>query len=265
MVETPPPTTENGPQADGIPSISLLGVKINRVDMAATLDAIRGFIKSGEPHMIVTADASMVVRAREDEEFRNILNNADLITPDGSGILKGASMLGTPLIERVSGCDICQELCRLSAEEGFSIFFLGSEPGIAEQAAENLKKDYPGMHVAGTHHGYFRPDEDAIIVKMVRDSGATILLAGMGIPRQEKWIVKYRNELGVSVAMGVGGSMDVFAGKVKRAPVWFQKHGLEWAYRLANDPSKIRKVAVLPRFMWMVMKERQQARMQNEE
>lgn len=250
------PATENTGHnhADSIPSVTLLGVKIHRVTMAQTLEAICSFIESGKPHMVVTADASMVAMARKDVELREIINSADLVTPDGSGLLWGARTMGMPLVERVSGVDVSREICRMSGEIGFSIFFLGSEPGVAAAAVENLRKDFPNMLVAGTHHGYFKPDEDSEIVRMVRESGAGALLAGMGIPRQEKWIKEHLGELGVSVAMGVGGSMDVFSGKVKRAPKWMQDHGLEWVYRLCQDPSKIKKVSILPKFVLMVLK-----------
>lgn len=250
------PTEYTGSSADDIPSINLLGIKVNRIDMPTTLTAIRGFIESGTAHMIVTADASMIARTQEDTELREIVNTADLVTPDGSGIIKGARILGTPLIERVSGVDVAKEMCLLSVEMGFSIFFLGAEPGIAEAAAENLVKMFPGMSIAGTHDGYFKPDRDSEIAKLVKASGAKALLVAMGIPRQEKLIKQYMHEMGICVAMGVGGSFDVFSGKVKRAPVWFQNHGLEWAYRLAKDPSKISKVSVLPKFLMMVYREK---------
>lgn len=245
---------------DAIPSITLLGVKVHRVDMAAALDAIRGFIASGKPHIIVTADASSIVRAQRDPVFRNLVNNADLITPDGSGVLKGAAMLGTPLIERVSGVEIAREMCRMSAEVGFSIYFLGAAPGVAEQAAANLKEQFPGLQIAGIHDGYFDQSQDAEIAAEVKASGAQALLVAMGIPRQEKFIRDNMDKLGVCVAMGVGGTFDVFSGKVKRAPEWFQRHGLEWLYRLAKDPKKISKVSSLPRFVWLVLRERFSAR-----
>lgn len=256
MQDLPDPIENSDDGVDAIPSISLLGVKVHCLNMQVTLDAIREFVRSGKPHMIVTADASGIVIAQDDAEFREIVNQADLVTPDGSGILKGAAMLGTPLESRVSGVDIAREMCRLSAEDGFSVFFLGAEPGVAEQAVENLGRQFPGMHVAGIHHGYFKPDQDAEIAAKVKESGAQALLVAMGIPRQEKFIQKYMGEMGICVAMGVGGSFDVFAGKVKRAPVWFQKHGLEWAYRLVQDPSKMSKVKSLPRFAILVLKEK---------
>jgi N-acetylglucosaminyldiphosphoundecaprenol N-acetyl-beta-D-mannosaminyltransferase len=250
------PIQDSGNPADAIPSIRILGVKVNRIDMAAALRAVSSFIASETPHMIVTADASMIALAQDDSELREIINEADLVTPDGSGIIKGAKILGTPLIERVSGVDLAREMCKMSAEQGFSVFFLGAEPGIADLAAQNLAKAYPAMQIAGTHDGYFGPDRDADVAKLVNASGAKAILVAMGIPRQEKFIKRYMHEMGVCVAMGVGGSFDVFSGKVKRAPKWFQDHGLEWAYRLANDPSKMSKVSVLPKFLMMVYQER---------
>ncbi len=239
-----------------IPHIALLGVKVHRIDMDTTMHILLDYIRGGQPHRIVTADASAVVIAHNDEDFRNIVNSADLVTPDGSGILKGAKILGTPLLARVSGVDIARNLCEFSATEGFSIFLLGAQPGIADLAAARLREQFPGLAIAGTHHGYFSAGEDAEIVEAVRKSGAKVLLVALGIPRQEKWIRDHLNELGVSVAIGVGGSLDVFSGKVKRAPEWMQRHGLEWIYRLAKDPSKMSKVSTLPKFAWLVAKAR---------
>ncbi len=236
-----------------VPYITLLGVKIHRVDMSATLALIREYIASGKPHIIVTADASSVVRAQNDAEFQYLINAANLVTPDGFGVIKAADMLGTPLIERVSGVEIAKELCRMSAEEGFSVYFLGAAPGVAELAAQNLKKRFPALQVAGVHDGYFDASKDSEIVAQVKASGAHALLVAMGIPRQEKFIYENMQKLGVCVAMGVGGSFDVFSGKVKRAPEWYQKHGLEWFYRLVKDPTKIKKAATLPKFAAMVI------------
>ena len=257
MTQNPPGANEDtGSRAGAIPYVDLLGVRIHRVDMSATISAMRSYARSGEPHLIVTADSSSIVLAQTDEDFRNIVNSADLVTPDSSGILHGAKSMGTPLLERVSGVDIALEVCLICAAEGFSVFFLGAAPGVAELAAENLKQSCPGLEVAGTHHGYFAPSEDAEVVARIRKSGARALLVAMGIPRQERWIRDHLGELGVSVAMGVGGSFDVFSGKVKRAPAWMQRHGLEWAYRLVMNPRKIWKVAALPRFMTLVWKEK---------
>lgn len=237
--------------------VVMLGVKVHRVDMAATLDLIREFIASGKPHMIVTADASGIARAQTDEEFREIVNNADLVTPDGVGVLWGAEKLGNPLIERVSGVEIAEQMCRLSAEDGFSIYFLGAAPGVAELAAQKMSEKYPGMRVAGAHDGYFDPSRDAEIAAEVKASGAKALLVAMGIPRQEKFIRDNMDELGVCVAMGVGGSFDVFSGKVRRAPKLVQKLRIEWLYRFLQDPrGKLSRMHLLRQYRSMVLRER---------
>jgi len=246
------PRSGSDARAGNLPTIAFLGVKVHRLDFPAALDAIRGFIRSGKPHLVVTADASGIVLAQQDEDFRRIVNDADLVTPDSTGILWGARKLGAPLIERVCGVDIARALCEISGQEDYSVFFLGAAPGVAEAAVENLKNECPSLRVAGVHHGYFGPDDDAEVVAKVRQSGAKALLVAMGIPKQEKWIAQHLNELGVCVAMGVGGSFDVFSGKVKRAPLWMQRRGLEWLYRLVSNPRKIGKVMTLPKFMWLV-------------
>jgi len=256
MEDSSPENSNTNGYSSGIRHISLLGVKIHAVDMATTLDVVKGWIAQGGPHQIVTADASAVVLAQDDDEFREIINQADLVTPDGSGILLGAKWLHTPLECRVSGVDIAKNLCRMAAEDGFSVFLLGAAPGIAERAAKNLKSEFPGLEIAGTQHGYFQPSEEPDIVERIRNSGAKVLLVALGFPKQEKFIRRRFEELGVCVAIGVGGSLDVFSGTVRRAPEWMQRHGLEWAYRLAQNPRKISKVMTLPRFVCLVLKEK---------
>ncbi|MHB0999387.1 MAG: WecB/TagA/CpsF family glycosyltransferase [Armatimonadota bacterium] len=226
--------------------------------MQTALSTIERFISERTPRMVVTADSSAVVIARDDPELMEILGKADLVTPDSSGILWAAKYLGMPLIERVSGADMVVHLCERAAQNGYSVFFLGAAPGVTDIAADNLKKRYPGLKIAGTHHGYFKPDESPAIVKIVRDSKPDMLFVAMGIPMQEKWIDKYRNDLQVPVSMGVGGTFDVISGRVKRAPKWMQRHGLEWAYRLLSNPRKIGKVMTLPVFMMRVLKSKRQ-------
>ncbi len=246
------------PKADQIPTVSILGINVHRVDMPATLAVIREYIASGTPHMIVTADASSIARAQTDEDMKRLVNDADLVTPDGIGVLWGAEKLGTPLIERVSGVEIAEQMCRMSAEDGFSIYFLGAAPGVAEVAARKMSEKYPGMKVAGTHDGYFDASRDAEIVAEVKASGAQALLVAMGIPRQEKLIRDNMDKLGVSVAMGVGGTFDVFSGKVRRAPKLIQKLKLEWLYRFLQNPKgKLWKILLLRQYRQMVLKERQ--------
>jgi N-acetylglucosaminyldiphosphoundecaprenol N-acetyl-beta-D-mannosaminyltransferase len=235
--------------------ISLLGVRVTRLTRAGALETLQAFIESGDPHLVVTADSSAVVIAREDEEFRRIVNAADLVTADSTGILWATRRQGQPLPERVSGCDLAEQLCAMSAREGYSVFLYGAAPGVAEEAAARMKARYPGLTIAGTAHGFLGDTEQEQLIETIRAARPHVLLVAMGIPRQEKWIHRNLTRLNVPVSIGVGGSFDVFAGRVRRAPLWMQRHGLEWAYRLAANPKKIAKVLTLPRFVWMVLRQ----------
>lgn len=235
-------------------SIKLLGIRIDKTTMVETLKSIVGFIESGKPHIVVTCDASAVVIAQQDEELRDIINNADLVTPDSAGIILASKWYGNPLPAKVSGVDIAVELSAIAADKGYPVFLYGAAPGIAKMAADTLKEKLPGLIIAGTQHGFIQ-DEDAV-VKQIAESGAKILFVAMGIPRQEKWIKNHMDRLGIGVAMGVGGTFDVLSGQVNRAPMWMRQHGLEWAYRLASNPKKIGKVATLPKFLCMVFIDR---------
>jgi N-acetylglucosaminyldiphosphoundecaprenol N-acetyl-beta-D-mannosaminyltransferase len=234
--------------------IHLLGVALSRVTLEEALARIEGFIQTREPHLVVTADSSAIVIASEDEEFRRIINAADLVTPDSTGILWAARRLGYALRERVSGVDLAERLCERGARYGYSLFLYGAAPGVAEAAAVKLCARYPGLRIAGTAHGFLPEAEQEALLARIEAARPDILLVAMGIPRQEKWIHRHMARLQVPVAMGVGGSFDVFAGNVARAPGWFQRHGLEWAYRLYKNPRKIAKVLTLPRFVLMVLR-----------
>jgi N-acetylglucosaminyldiphosphoundecaprenol N-acetyl-beta-D-mannosaminyltransferase len=152
--------------------------------------------------------------------------------------------------------ELVRELCAKSAETGLRLYFLGAAEGVADEAAQNLCSRYPGCQIVGTHHGFFKPDQDAEIARLIGESRPDVLFVAMGIPRQEKFIMATKDIHGAKVAMGVGGSFDVYSGRVKRAPVAFQKLGLEWLWRVILNPSKISKVAALPRFVGMVMRSR---------
>jgi N-acetylglucosaminyldiphosphoundecaprenol N-acetyl-beta-D-mannosaminyltransferase len=240
--------------APRIQSVSLHGVRVDRVTMAETLELIDGFIRSGRPHHIVTLDASMCVFSRDDAELRRIVGSAELVTPDSAGVLWACKSYGCPLAGRVSGVEIVDQLCRLSPERGYRLFFFGSAPGVAEDAAEKFRARYPGVHIVGTRDGFFGPDDEPAIIDEIRSSQPDILCVALGIPKQEKWIASYRDELGVPVLIGVGGTFDVHSGRVKRAPMWMQRLSLEWLYRLGKNPRKIGKVMTLPKFMLMTLR-----------
>ncbi|MCL6629510.1 MAG: WecB/TagA/CpsF family glycosyltransferase [Armatimonadetes bacterium] len=234
--------------------VHILGVDISAVDTKSTLAILEDYIREGKPRMVVTADSSAVVLAQHDEELRNIINSADLVTPDSVGILWAAKRFGTPLPERVSGVDIFEFLCERAALNGYKIFLLGAAPGVAEAAVNKLKQRYPGLVVAGTHHGFFGQEESPRVVEKIRACKPDILFVAMGIPKQEKWIAANIHQLQVPVCIGVGGTLDVVSGRVKRAPKWMQDMGLEWLYRLATNPRKIRKCSTLPVFVYLVLR-----------
>ncbi|MBI3948805.1 MAG: WecB/TagA/CpsF family glycosyltransferase [Armatimonadetes bacterium] len=234
-------------------AIQIFGVKIHRVTMDQAVDAVTGFLHEGGPHQVITADSSMLVMARRDEELRRTINDAALVTPDSFGVTWAARRLGRPLPERVTGVDLAERLCRRCASAGRRVFFLGAAPGVAEEAAARMAGRYPGLHVVGTRHGFFRAEEEEGIVAEIAASGAELLLVALGIPRQEKWIARHLSRLGVSAAIGVGGTLDVFSGRVARAPAWAQRGNVEWLYRLARNPRKIQKVKTLPVLVWMTL------------
>jgi len=236
-------------------SIQLLGMRFDCVTMESVLALAAEFIRSGKPHHIVTGDASMVVSASQDPELSRIITDADLVTPDGAGILWATRRVGTPVPAKVSGVDISERLIALSGENGWRIFFFGAAPGVADQAAVRMRERYPSAQIVGTRDGFFKPDDEPAIIAQIREARPDILLLALGIPKQEKFIARHREALGVPVMIGVGGTLDVFSGTVKRAPVWMQNIGLEWLYRTASDPKRrIKKLSLLPKFCMMALR-----------
>ena len=250
--------------------IKLFQVGIDQVDNQETIQKIEKFIVSKKPHQIVTPDTLAVLRARKDPEYHAILKSADLVTPDGAGILWAATTLNYPLPERVTGIDIIHNICRLAAKKSYSLYLLGSYPGVASEAAINLTKKYPGIKIVGTHHGYFgnedsqncedvkndnsdRNKKEEEISAEIKEKRPDILLVGMGVPKQEKWISKNLDKLDVPVCMGVGGSFDVLSGRIPRAPLWMQRHGMEWIYRSIKQPNRVFQVFALFYFIWLVI------------
>ena len=237
-------------------SVELLGMRVDRVSMSDALALIERFINEKTPRHIVTADASMVVTANQDSEFGGIVAGSDLVTPDGAGILWATKRLKRPVTSKVSGVDLSAKCCEMSAQKGWRIFFFGAAPGVAEAAAAAMTARFPGTHIVGHRDGFFTPDEEASVVNEIKATKPDILLVALGIPKQEKFIFRNKAALGVPVCIGVGGTLDVFSGTVKRAPVWMQNSGLEWLYRVASNPKKISKVALLPRFALMTLREK---------
>ncbi len=229
----------------------VLGVRVHRVTMEQAMERVSDFIGRDSPHMIVTTDAGGIIRARDDERVREIMNSADLVTADGAGVVLAARLLNLGIDTRVAGCDMVEEICRVAAAHDRSVFLLGAAPGVADQAAEKLQGRVAGLQIAGTQDGYFRPEDEPAIIRRIRDARPAALFVALGAPRQELWIVEHMEELGVPVSIGIGGSFDVISGLKQRAPVWMQKCGLEWLYRSVKEPARFRRLGALPRLLWL--------------
>ena len=227
--------------------IDVLGVAFDNVTMDEAVDRALAMLEEDRPHLVATPNPELVQRANKDPEFSDILSQADLVIPDGIGIIYAAKILGTPLRARVPGIDFASALLDRVAGTGKRLFLLGAAPGVAEQAAVNLRAARPGLVVCGTHDGYFK--EDGPVADAIRAARADIVFVCLGAPKQEKWIAANGQAAGARLYIGLGGSLDVFAGKVERAPEGFQKLGLEWLYRLMKEPSRIGRMAKLPLFL----------------
>lgn len=232
--------------------VDVLTIPVDAINMENTVNIIERFIAEKEPHMIITANAEMVMQANQDTELHQILCRADLVLADGIGVVWAARRQGNELPERVAGADLVIRLLSVAAEKGYKIFLLGAAPGVAEQAARRVITAHPGINICGVLDGYFTRDMEPDVISTIKAAQPDILLAGLGVPRQEKWLWHHKTELAVPVSIGVGGVIDVLAGVVQRAPVWMRKAGLEWSYRLVKQPWRIRRMLALPRFVLRV-------------
>ena len=222
----------------------IMGVTFDDVTLEEAVAAGEALAAGPGFSYVVTPNPEIVAMARQTETYREILNGAGLVLPDGIGVVHAAKILGTPLKGRVPGIDFASALVERLARSGLRLFLLGAKPGVAELAAANLKDAHPGLIVCGTHDGYFR--EDGPVVEEIRAAAADVVFVCLGAPKQELWMVEHGPATGAHLMVGLGGSLDVFAGVVERAPEGFQRLGLEWLYRLAKEPKRIGRMAKLP-------------------
>ncbi|KYH33596.1 WecB/TagA/CpsF family glycosyltransferase [Neomoorella mulderi] len=236
-------------------SCYVLGNRVDPLTLAGAVARVTEFIRAGTPHHVVTLNAEIAYRAYCEPELQALINRAHLVTADGAGILWAARKLGTPLPERVTGIDLLQALAVAGARQGWRFYLYGAAPGVAEAAAARLQKEHPGLVVAGTSHGYLSSREIPGLIEAIKAARPHILLVGLGAPKQEYWIASHLEELQVPVAMGVGGSFDVLAGRVQRAPAWVQRLNLEWLYRVIQEPGRVKRTLALPKFMLVVLRQ----------
>ncbi|MFW5985077.1 MAG: WecB/TagA/CpsF family glycosyltransferase [Halanaerobiaceae bacterium] len=234
--------------------VEILNIKINRVNMQEAEKIVCEFIDADlSGKIVVTPNSEMVVRAQTDRELAEILNDADLAIPDGAGIVLASHILPTKIItERVAGFDLMGRLFSVATNRDYSIYLLGGEPGIVHRAKKKITSQHPDINICGLHHGYLDRRKQREVISEINSCAPDLLLVGMGVPLQEKFLHNNIHKLNIGVGMTVGGSFDVWAGKSQRAPVWMQKAYLEWFYRLLKEPSRLSRMIALPRFVVLV-------------
>ena len=227
----------NPPQ--GVQRIEIMGCGVDNLTMDETLEVIDGFVRSGQPHQHVVVNVDKVVKARDDAELRDIINNCALINVDGMPVVWASRLLGTPLKERVAGVDLFEAIMKRSAEVGWRVFLLGAKEEVVSKVKTIYEAKYPGLVVAGYRNGYWKPEEEESVAEQVRAARTDILFVAISSPKKERFLGKWQSHMLVPFAMGVGGTFDVAAGLVKRAPVWMQKTGFEWFYRFLQEPRRM--------------------------
>jgi len=242
--------------------VIICGTRISNVSNAGAIDAIDGYIVGSTFEYVVTPNVDHIVRVQKDDEFKEVYGNASLVLPDEKPLLWVANFLGTPLEEKISGSDLFPQLCKLASKKGYRLFFLGGKEGAAMKTAEIIKDTYPAVNISGVYCpplGFENDyDECQRIIEMIKAAKPDILFVGVGSPKQEKWIYKYKNEYKVPVSIGIGATFDFVSGMVKRAPKWMQKTGLEWFWRLMMEPKRLwrRYLVEDPVFFWFVLKQK---------
>ncbi len=234
----------------------LLGTTVHAVGLDDALVWIRDRMRSKAPGYVVTLNGALLVQTARDPALRRVVNDAGLVCADGIGVVLAARILGITGMERLAGIDLTVAACAQAASAGHRIYLLGASPGVAGAAAQVLRQRHPGIQIVGTQHGYFSAEEETAAIGDIRQARPDLLLVAFGAPRQEQWIHRWMHDLGVPVAIGVGGSLDVLAGRVRRAPRWMQRLGLEWLYRALLEPRRWSVVRTIPPLFFLALRER---------
>lgn len=240
-----------------IPTVTIFGVPISKLSFKDTIRWLTEAVESRKPHQIITANPIMIMAALENPEYLNMMKRAELIIPDGAGVVWAANYVGNPVAERVPGIEVMHELVRIAAERGWKVFLLGASTEIIRAAASKLEEEHPNVQLVGVRDGYFNSEQEREVIAQIRAAEPDLLFVGRSADKQEPWIDRYKSELNVPVIMGVGGSFDVLSGKLKRAPKLFRDLHLEWFYRLLQEPWRYKRMLVLPKFACKVIREKE--------
>ena len=230
--------------------VKILGVRVDKITKAQALEEFQKLLEGDRCELIVTPNAEIVEKASKTPQLRRIINEeAAIVTPDGVGLIYASKLKGDPIQEKVAGIDFAHSAIELCAKLGRSVYLLGSKPGVAKAAAANLEKEIPDLKIAGFRDGYFREDEEPSVVAEINASGADFLCVALGSPKQEYFVIKHRDALKVKAAAGLGGSLDIWSGQLNRAPKFYIDHGLEWLYRMIQEPKRLKRLPALPVFL----------------
>lgn len=237
--------------------ISIFGVNICNLTFQEAVKKIEQFLEEDRPHRIYTPNTEIVMAVRKDPKLCQLINSAELVVADGIGLIYGSKIRKLPLKMRVTGYDLSMEMLEYAAKKNYRLYFLGGKPGVAERAAENVNKKYPGISIVGTHDGYFQGahmgcayhEEELALLKEIEEKAPDIIFVGLGFPKQEIWINEHYKQLKTKVLIGNGGVLDVLAGEAKRAPDIFIRLNLEWFYRLMKNPSRLKRQMAIPKFL----------------
>lgn len=237
--------------------IDIFGVKVDNLTIEELKEDIIDFATSEVPKTIMYANANSINIAQKNREYKNIINTADIVYPDGQGVVWASRVFGNYLKERMTAADFFYQLCRKIAKKEIKLYLLGSQPGITEEVKKRLAQTFPLLNIVGTYHGYFDKEEEEGIIDTINNCRPNILLVGMGTPKQEEWIYYNRYRLNVSLCWAVGGLFDFISGKIKRAPLWMVHCHLEWLYRLCQEPKRLWRRYLIGNliFVFLILKE----------
>ncbi|WIF95312.1 WecB/TagA/CpsF family glycosyltransferase [Caminicella sporogenes] len=241
----------------------IFGVPIDKVTLEKAFNNFKMFMTDDKLSIITTPNTEIVMMANKDKELLEVLKNSNMNIPDGIGLIYASKIHKLEIPERVTGVDFMRKILEYCNDINGSIFILGGKPGVAQKACENIKKRFKNIEIKGFEHGYFNSEEEQIIIEKINKANPDVLFVALGAPRQEKWIYKNRKRLNAKVAIGVGGSVDIWAGTAKRAPVIYQKLGLEWFYRLLKEPWRYKRMTSLPKFILKVILSRDITKLKN--
>jgi len=238
------------------------GVNIVNTTMSEALDWIEQRVRDKQKALVAFVNPACLNIAYTDEAYRQVLQSADRVLPDGIGINIGCRLLNQALLANVNGTDLFPRLCERAAKDGYSLFLLGGQPGVVVKAAFAMQERFPNLIIAGIQEGYFSDEQEAEVLETINSSDAAILLVGFGVPRQELWLARYHEQLSPTVCMGIGGLFDYYSGRIPRAPVWLREIGMEWSWRLIQEPGRMWKRYLIgnPLFLYRVWRQRQQGK-----